>query len=294
MANKKTQKKPIPSIQKNTFYTPLIEETPPSDYGTGVLQQNLFLHDSTLNLQKNLSVENSFQGRSMTVDEDANILCPLQIGGNLSSKNASFKDINVSDNVEVSLPAGNNTQKCKFENIQHPKARYDVMTWGYLRTRAVETMNSFSQGRKYFPDKQLNTLPFLLKTVTNQNYSPSAGKCFLLKQDKLHLLRVGVYQVSINVARSAGRHNGNDEQDLRMSLCMGDDVTYLSYTDSRGLGPNDPTIRSLYGVFSVLSIDENNPENVWIEFSIYGKMYLESVSLSAIWFPLGIDFTEKD
>ncbi|WP_348660386.1 hypothetical protein [Chlamydiifrater volucris] len=289
MVKKNTKKGPFPSVQHNT---PLVEETPPPDYGTGVLQQNLFLHDSTLNLQKNLSVENSFQGRSMTVDEDTDILCPLQIGGNLSSKNASFKNTNVSDNIEVISP--NNSQKCKFENIQHPKARYDVMTWGYLRTRAVESMNSFSRGSRYFPDKKLNTLPFIMNAVTDQNYSPSAGKCFLLKKDKLHLLRIGIYQVSINVARSAGRHNGNDEQDLKMSLCMGDDVTYLSYTDSRGLGPNDPTIRTLYGIFSVLSIDENNPENVWIEFSIYGKMYLESVSLSAIWFPLGVDFTEKD
>ncbi|WP_213357704.1 hypothetical protein [Chlamydiifrater phoenicopteri] len=284
MKNKKTT-----STLKQTITT--AEGATPPDYGTGVLQQNLFLHNSTLNLQKNLSTEHSFLGRNMNVTGETNVQCPLKIGNDLSSKNASLKETNISDNIEVSL---SENQKCKFENIQHPKARYDAMTWGYLRTRAVESLNCFSRGWKHLPDGKLNTIPFLMNAGTDKNYSPSAWKYFSLKEYKLHLLKVGIYQVSINVARSAGRHNGNDEQDLRMNLCMGSNVTHLSYTDSRGLGRNDPTIRTLYGVFSVLSIDEKNPENVWIEFTIYGEMYLESVSLSAIWFPLGLDFTEKD
>ncbi|EPP36409.1 hypothetical protein BOKEGFJH_00321 [Chlamydia avium] len=264
------------------------------DAGTGIKDQNLYFEDATIDISGNLAIDDQFQARSLSVTDQVTTNCDLFVGGNVSGNNGmNLNETTLSGDMLIT--ANSQESAPLFNNIADPVSQRDAITYNYYQNKTLQTYTCCS---KYYSSKSFISSDTNIRFRTEEAYNsesytllyrnyfdiPSNGEYIKLKA-------LGNYQVSYQIVRNKGAHNGNDESTIFLKLNRDNQESeILCSGDTRGNNRWEQTGTPLFAMFSITDLTGNPNICVFTNKFIYP--YTSTISI--IWFPFPITFFEED
>lgn len=279
------------NIRYNMQYSNLQTHSLSDEKSTGVKEQNLFLDGATLQINENLTVENLLECRSLTALEGVSSSCDVFIQGDLQAKQTQLNETVLDGDFTISCQANSIPV---FQNISDPKSQRDAITFNYFSNTSPQAYTCFSEIYKDANQGKFTSSIVDIRSASNntENYTPKYAEIFDPQKDRMLLKKPGIYQVSYQLLRGEGSHDGNNFSNLFLRLTTNNNTSILCTGDTRGHHNTEATTTSLYAIFSLPSIPSSIPTYI----SVYTSAYVMASysTISVIWFPFNQSYDEVD
>lgn len=264
------------------------------DAGTGIKDQNLYFENSTIEIFGNLTIDDQFQSRALTVENQVTTDYDLLVGGNVSGKNGmNLHETTLSGDMLITATSSNSVPL--FDGVADPVSQRDAITYNYYQNKTIQAYSCCSKyySSNYYLQPNTNIRFNPVEAYSYENYTqlyrnyfdvPSNGEYITLKA-------LGNYQVSYQIVRNRGAHSGNDECNIFLRLNRDDQESQtLCAGDTRGNNRWEQTATPLFAMFSITDLTGNPSISIFTDKDIYP--YTSAISI--IWFPFPITFFEED
>ncbi|ACZ33231.1 conserved hypothetical protein [Chlamydia pneumoniae LPCoLN] len=274
--------------------------TPPinPNENSGVKDQNLFIDQATLSVERNVRIENNLETRDLKVLDTTTSPCEFIVKGNVSAEGSRLHATTLSDGFNIySKTDVSQTPVCN--NISDPQSARDALTFSYYRKTGCQAANLYTYypGSGYYvaPNTTIEThVAAISSKSVSRNTTPDFSR-YADIEPIVKLKQVGIYQVTMQLTRWSGQHDGDNSATLILNLVSGNSKTLLCTSDTRGGYSSDRTSVAVTATFSVTEIVSSSPYDYpWINLESTIWMNLMSLSTCVIWFPFPSNFVEVD